>query len=129
MPICPPLPAVEDAQPLGDGDERLVADLKDVLHRHGALNRLGIVLLHEHFPVHDDEVLVETNDPEARTLALHPLRLNELPAGLRLMQTSWRLDVDDPLHLVGGKCVTSCYVDLRDRHKRKHEQTPLQPNR
>lgn len=124
-----PLPSIEEASPLSEKDAQLVDELKSVLRRHGALERFGLVLLHDHFPVEDDEVLVETNDPETRTLVTQPVRLSSLPRNRKLMQTSWRLDVPDSVRGDGSRCVTSCYVDLKDRHTRKHERTPLPPNR
>ncbi|MER6024553.1 hypothetical protein [Streptomyces sp. NPDC001851] len=66
-----PLPRFEEAEGLGPQDAEFVKDLVAVLARHGNLNRFGLCLLHDHFPLAADEVLVETNDPEARTLHAH----------------------------------------------------------
>ncbi|GGW19293.1 hypothetical protein GCM10018980_27290 [Streptomyces capoamus] len=63
-----PLPRFEEAEGLGPQDAEFVADLVAVLAKHGNLNRFGLCLLHDHFPLGADEVLVETNDPQARTL-------------------------------------------------------------
>ncbi|MDT0449491.1 hypothetical protein RM609_10460 [Streptomyces sp. DSM 40473] len=40
-----------------------------VLEKHGNLDRFGLCLLHDHFPVASDEVLVETHDADARRSA------------------------------------------------------------
>ncbi|WP_307806356.1 hypothetical protein [Streptomyces sp. FH025] len=45
-----------------------MSDLVAVLERHGNLDRFGLCLLHDHFPVASDEILVETHDSDARTL-------------------------------------------------------------
>ncbi len=66
-----PLPRFEEAEGLGPQDAAFVRDLVEVLERHGNLDRFGLCLLHDHFPLADDEVLVETNDPAARTLHAH----------------------------------------------------------
>lgn len=66
-----PLPRFEEAEGLGPRDAAFVRDLVEVLERHGNLDRFGLCLLHDHFPLADDEVLVETNDPAARTLHAH----------------------------------------------------------
>ncbi|MFF8591039.1 hypothetical protein ACF061_06290 [Streptomyces sp. NPDC015220] len=63
-----PLPRFEDAEGLGPQDAEFVGDLVAVLEKHGNLDRFGLCLLHDHFPLADDEILVETNDPRARTL-------------------------------------------------------------
>ncbi|MFF4399181.1 hypothetical protein [Streptomyces sp. NPDC001480] len=66
-----PLPRFEEAEGLGAEDAEFVRDVVAVLEKHGNLNRFGLCLLHDHFPVAADEVLVETNDPRARTLHSH----------------------------------------------------------
>ncbi|ANP49285.1 hypothetical protein J2Z21_002089 [Streptomyces griseochromogenes] len=65
------LPRFEEAEGLGPRDAEFVRDLVAVLARHGNLDRFGLCLLHDHFPLADDEVLVETNDSGARTLQAH----------------------------------------------------------
>ncbi|MER6085285.1 hypothetical protein [Streptomyces sp. NPDC001833] len=65
------LPRFEEAEPLGPEDAEFVRDLAAVLAKHGNLNRFGLCLLHDHFPIAPDEVLVETNDSAARTLRAH----------------------------------------------------------
>ncbi|MFI9722149.1 hypothetical protein ACIHFE_21210 [Streptomyces sp. NPDC052396] len=64
------LPRFEDAEGLGPQDGPFVRDLVAVLEKHGNLDRFGLCLLHDHFPVASDEVLVETHDIEARTLRI-----------------------------------------------------------
>ncbi|MBX7553582.1 hypothetical protein [Streptomyces sp. NPDC004232] len=66
-----PLPRFEESQGLGPQDAEFVRDLVAVLAKHGNLNRFGLCLLHDHFPIAADEVLVETNDSRARTLHAH----------------------------------------------------------
>ncbi|MET8946235.1 hypothetical protein ABZX30_22305 [Streptomyces sp. NPDC004542] len=66
-----PLPRFEEAEELGPQDAEFVRDLVAVLAKHGNLDRFGLCLLHDHFPLAADEVLVETNDPRSRTLRSH----------------------------------------------------------
>ncbi|GGZ07571.1 hypothetical protein GCM10010300_59410 [Streptomyces olivaceoviridis] len=66
-----PLPRFEEAEGLGPQDAEFVEDLVAVLAKHGNLDRFGLCLLHDHFPLRAGEVLVETNDPVARTLHAH----------------------------------------------------------
>src|SRR4051812_22681946 len=65
------LPRFEEAEGLGARDAEFVRDLVAVLEKHGNLNRFGLCLLHDHFPLAADEVLVETNDSRSRTLHAH----------------------------------------------------------
>ncbi|MCX5381588.1 hypothetical protein [Streptomyces sp. NBC_00091] len=66
-----PLPRFEEAQGLGPSDAEFVRDLVGVLEKHGNLDRFGLCLLHDHFPLAADEVMVETNDSATRTLHAH----------------------------------------------------------
>lgn len=65
------LPRFEEAVPLGPEDGEFLRDLVAVLEKHGNLDRFGLCLLHDHFPLEADEILVETTDAEARTLHTH----------------------------------------------------------
>ncbi|MFI9235629.1 hypothetical protein [Streptomyces cinnamoneus] len=64
------LPRFEEAEGLGPQDSQFIRELVAVLEKHGNLDRFGLCLLHDHFPVASDEVLVETHDIEARKLRI-----------------------------------------------------------
>ena len=81
------LPSFEEAEALGPHDAEFVRDLVTVLARHGNLNRFGLCLLHDHFPIAADEVLVETNDPRARTLHAH---VEKVDATGHVKASQWR---------------------------------------
>jgi len=69
--------------------ERLAAFMAE----EGMTEKFGITLLHKHFEVADDEMLIETCDPEKRTLMIRPVKKEELANlmdGFR--QTQWRYD-------------------------------------
>ncbi|MEU4211926.1 hypothetical protein AB0F13_18295 [Streptomyces sp. NPDC026206] len=68
MKPAPGLPRFEEAEPLGPQDAEFVQDLVAVLEKHGNVERFGLCLLHGHFPLAADEILVETTDAETRTL-------------------------------------------------------------
>lgn len=90
------LPDILEAKPLGADDKPLVEDLISVLRKHNALDRFGITLLHQHFPIGDDEVLVENVDCKARVQTIQPLSKHEL-GDLNYTETSWRLDSGEPM--------------------------------
>ena len=95
-------PSFDEAIPLGAADAQFVADLHDLLKRYGNLNRFGLCLLHDHFDVNDDEILLETNDYEARTLKLEVVKRDALQ---EIKFTSWRIDG------AGAKELTACAED------------------
>lgn len=93
------LPSIENVEPLSQQDLPVIEDLYQILKKHGALQRFGITLLHEHFHVNDDEVLIETTNVERREQLIRPIK-KELVEDLEAIETSWRLDT--------GKAVMNC---------------------
>ncbi|MER5755608.1 hypothetical protein [Streptomyces sp. NPDC002088] len=81
------LPRFEEAEGLGPQDAAFVRDLVAVLAKHGNLNRFGLCLLHDHFPLAADEVLVETNDSRARTLHAH---VEKVDSTRHIKASQWR---------------------------------------
>lgn len=106
-----------DAVPaVNDDDMACLSDIRDVLLKHGKIDRFGVNLLHSHFPIADNEVLVESCDDQARTLTMH-VKSKDVLASPDLKATSWRLS--DGETMLG--CYSAC-VAAGGSHKRKHVQ-------
>ena len=88
------LPDIDDVKPLGEEDRALMAELHQVLLRHKAVDRFGITLLHNHFPINEGEVLVEECDPVNRVLTIKPKAADQV-AGGKTIQTNWRFHPAD----------------------------------
>lgn len=86
-----PLPDLNQVESFSQDDERCLAEVAEVLKKHGRLSRFGVNLLHQHFPIADDEVMLETNDPSDRTLLMRPVKIIDIE-GMGARTTSWRLD-------------------------------------
>ncbi len=80
------------------------AELTEVLKKHGLEKKYGLSLLHKHFDLGDDEILVEYTDAENRTLTSKPTKINSIPTE-NLIETVWCLD-EDTATLA---CVVFCY--------------------
>ncbi|MEV0374333.1 hypothetical protein AB0I10_31820 [Streptomyces sp. NPDC050636] len=117
----PKLPDIDDVEPASDTDQQCIDEVRAVLSRHGALQRFGLTLLHEHFDVADDEILVEEIDVENRTLTSRPQKVTDVGNSVA---TAWRLD--EPTDI--GRCITRCarkHADFRGRggvHVRSHNR-------
>ncbi len=98
------LPSISDVTPLSELDKQCFGELREVLERHGALQRFGVTLLHNHFPIYEGEVLVEECDEDRRTLLLRPMPRAELTEET-LLQTNWRLDTVDSVVKCQGYCI------------------------
>jgi hypothetical protein len=111
------LPEIADVQRWSAADEKLFDELRAVLEKHGAIARFGITLLHKHFDVADDEVLVEVCDRESRTLLTRPLPATGLSA-TNVIETNWRFDVPN---VVARKCWQVCEFLGPRRHAKIHK--------
>lgn len=92
------LPHIAQARPFGEGDEALVGELAAVLARHKALDRFGISLLHQHFPIGDDEIICEDVDPQTRILTARPIKRSEADQEAHT-PTLWDLRTGEPVAL------------------------------
>ena len=84
---------IDDVVPLNSSDSECLAEVREILKKYGMLNRFGIALLHSHFHVAPDEVLLEESDEEARTLMLSVVK--EQDAGPNSVGTIFQLREGD----------------------------------
>src|SRR5947208_2861210 len=89
--VIEPLVDVDEVVRYNEGDRELFNELQEILKKHGALRRFSVTLLHKHFDVANDEILLETTDREARTQVIRPVKKSEIDK-LDYIETSWRLD-------------------------------------
>lgn len=90
------LPHITEVKPLSEEDKITMEKLYIVLKEQNALNRFGITLLHEHFKINEDEVLVEFTDIKSRIQTIMPI-LKNAPELIDSIETSWRLDTGIPV--------------------------------
>jgi hypothetical protein len=112
------LPNINDVHALNIDDQACLAELRGVLQRYGLTHRFGIALLHKHFEVEVDEVLVEHCDVSARTLTASPMKRASLVPG-NSVTTLWKF-VSDPGAADQGteekECEKVCPVDAEGKH-------------
>ena len=84
------VPDINAVQEFSAEDERCFREIRDVLKKYNALDRFGLTLVHTHFDINDDEVMVETTDVEARTQLVRPMKKTAL-GDQRYSITNWRL--------------------------------------
>jgi hypothetical protein len=78
----------DDVRPIDVSDAACLSDIRDVLDKHGCLDRFGVSLLHRHFPVDDDEIMLETTDIAKREHWVRPVRRASLQdAGVEAQTT------------------------------------------
>ena len=109
------LPDISEVSEVSKEDRECIKEVKEVLEKHGKSSKFGLTLLHSHFPVDEDEVLVEVCDPENRTLTAKPKKKSEVDTESSI-KTSWRLDKEEAL----VECVKACVMRGTDHRKRHH---------
>jgi hypothetical protein len=74
-------------------DAACLEEIRLVLTKYGNLDRFGIALLHSHFQVAEDEMMLETTDVEQREHRVRPVKKSQLEqAGLEPQTTILRFD-------------------------------------
>jgi hypothetical protein len=114
------LPNIDDVEPVSEKDKLCIQEVREVLRKHNATRRFGLCLLHEHFSLAEQEVLVESCDDENRVLTVRPVPLETVKD--KVMETSWRLDIERPT----GRCISYCEREDGPNgpsHVRKHRAT------
>jgi hypothetical protein len=101
------LKRLKDVEPFNDDDLECLAEVREVLKKHGKRERFGVALLHKHFEMDDNELLLENSDEETRELSIKPVQResaeNSVPTIVMLLDDENRCvqscsgrDVDDP---------------------------------
>jgi hypothetical protein len=65
---------IADVKPIDDSDAECLEEVRLVLQKHDALRRFGIALLHNHFELADDEMMLEMTDAERREHVVRPVK-------------------------------------------------------
>jgi hypothetical protein len=89
---------IDDARPIDDSDAACLEEVRLVLAKHGNLDRFGIALLHSHFHVAEDEMMLETTDVEHREQRVRPVKKSgPEQVGLEPQATIVRFDDRDAI--------------------------------
>lgn len=103
------LPEINDVEPLNDHDRACLDALRDVLAKFDCLDRFGVNLLHKHFEMAQDELLVEQVDEASRRLVTKPVKIGVVQdqmASAYETQWHWQRDQQGALALI---CVARCF--------------------
>lgn len=105
---------IDEIVPVSASDDACLSDVRDVLARHGMLDRFGVFLLHSHFPMKANEVLLERSNPESRQLMLEVVPTSAV--GNSSIQTQFRLLPAGSAALTW--CNSVCGNDAQGNHQK-----------
>ncbi len=66
------LPDISEVDPVSEKERGCLEAVRQVIDAHGCITRFGVTLLHNHFHLAEDEILVETSNSEDRSLVSPP---------------------------------------------------------
>ena len=66
-----------DIPPINGSDLECMAEVREILKKHGKNERFGLALLHTHFPMNDCEMLVEETHKDDRKLTIKAMNKEE----------------------------------------------------
>ncbi len=116
------LPNIHDVPPLNDRDRACLDAVRDVLASFGCLDRFGVNLLHRHFEMANDELLIEQVDEAGRRLVTKPVTVEivreQMPNAYET-QWHWQRDASGALAQI---CVSRCFPGNYESpgHANKH---------
>lgn len=107
------LPDITEVDPVNEVDMIILAEIQDVLKRHDALGRFGVNLLHQHFEMAEDEIMVEYTDVENRT---QNIRVEKI--GHHLMEHEGFISTQWAFNETSGLIVTTACCSYYLAHRR-----------
>ena len=108
---------VDDVEPITDKDHDILAEIRDIVIKHGYQNRFGVCLLHKHFDIAANEVALETTDVERRISVVQVVPANDHLMESSL-QTSWRFVADEVQNAT--VCRKQCNPVGTASHRQEH---------
>jgi hypothetical protein len=113
---------IYDVKPLNESDRACLDAVRDVLEKFGCLDRFGVNLLHKHFEMADDELLIEQVDEAGRRLVTKPVKVEivrDQMASAYETQWHWQRDQQGALAQI---CVARCFPGTYESpgHVNKH---------
>ncbi|MBT1689861.1 hypothetical protein [Dawidia soli] len=108
---------VSEINPINDTDRECLAEVRDVLRKFGKLERFGITLLHKHFDLVEDEILVEEVDEINRVQVIKPMKKSAVDeSGGEILETMWSLHEGEVLMGCKRRCVYQDGKHYKDVH-------------
>jgi len=105
---------IDDVEPINEKDQSVLIELKEVLLKHGYTNRFGVCLLHKHFDISQDEIVMENTDVDARVSILSVEKDDQ---AVNSIETMWRFSNGIQ---AGTHCVQRC--EYNSGHRSVHSK-------
>ncbi len=105
---------LHECEPLSEADIECMKDVRAALAKHGKLDRFALHLIHKHFDIAEDEILVEYSEASNREQFFRVEKASS-EAVKHAIPTTWTLERIEPM----ARCV--CAYRLGKGHLGRHE--------
>lgn len=105
---------LHDVDPIGPDDLECMTEIRSVLLKHGKLDRFALHLIHKHFDIADDEILIEYSDADTREQFFRPEKADS-ESVRDAIPTTWTLKNVEPVALC------KCAYRMDKGHLGRHE--------
>ena len=112
---------IDDIKPINDSDSdfECLNEVRDVLKKYNRLKGFGVALLHTHFNVNNDKIMLETANNKNRRLVIEPTKTKNV--GSNNVGTIWTLQDGDNIEAMSW-CRQYCQTNLFHGHSDKHNK-------
>jgi hypothetical protein len=110
--------------PLGADDETVLAGIAERLRDRGKIDRFGVKLIRNPLGLTEQQLLLETCDSANRTLHCDVSSRDEMPADVKIVETTWRWKVVDGATkpILMQDCIAGCTA-VGESHDLRHGHT------
>lgn len=105
---------LHNVAPLSDDDVECMQQVRQVLMRHGKVDRFALHLIHKHFDLANDEILIEYSDAKMREQYFRAEKIDSDTA-VSAIPTTWTLREIEPL------AACKCAYRMAKGHLGRHE--------
>jgi hypothetical protein len=74
-----------------ESDKVCFEEIIEVLKKYNLIDKFGIGLLHDHFPIKEDEILLECTYPDDKTIHTETIRRDDVK-DVNHIETAWYFD-------------------------------------
>lgn len=74
-----------------ESDKVCFEEIIKVLKKYNLIDKFGIGLLHDHFPIKEDEILLECTYPHAKTIQTETIKRDNV-RDIKHVETAWYFD-------------------------------------
>jgi len=103
---------IDAIEKLNETDLKCINDIKNILKRHNKEDKFGVLLLHKHFDISEDEIMLESIDVKNRILITKPQKISTLKQN-SFIQTVWSFSNNPSLN---KNCESCCPRDTSGKH-------------